>query len=150
MKRRSETSVNKNVLRALRGLDPFRVENAVGPGTPDIAYVGGWIEDKYLPAWPKGETTPVRVPHYKPDQRAWHVRHRVAGGNVHVVIEIAGESMVYDAALAAQFLGFWTRREMYANAALHLRKWDDRAFRNFIDTAKVVVVAFKPQSGITL
>lgn len=146
-RRRSETDLNGDVQRALRGLDPCRVENAVGPGTPDINYSGGWIEDKFLRTWPKGENTLVRVPHYKPEQRAWHVKRRCAGGVVHVVIEVVGEVFVFDAAVAAQHLGFITRRQMYNLAELSMRKWDGDAFRKYVDYSVRTAVAYKPTSG---
>jgi hypothetical protein len=128
----AESDLNKRVMAALTGFDPQRVENAVGPGTPDIEYIGGWIEDKKLEAWPKRANTPVRVPHYTTQQRAWHSCRRRAGGRVFVVIEVARDAFVFDAAHAAGGLGYWTREEMHQHALLHMRPWDGKRFREFV------------------
>lgn len=128
----AERDLNDRLRAALAGWDPVRVENAVGVGTPDINYVSGWIESKQLPEWPKRPETPVRVEHYVPAQRGWHVKRTSAGGRVHVVIEVADTVMVFDARLAAQFLGDWTKDEMLRNALLVMRPWDKRTFRAFI------------------
>lgn len=128
----AERNLNDRVMDALRGFDPMRVENAVGPGTPDIEYIGGWIEDKQLKAWPSRADTPVRVPHYTTQQRAWHSCRRRAGGRVHVVIEVARDVFVFDAADAASGLGHWTREQMERRALLKMSPWNRETFRKFI------------------
>jgi hypothetical protein len=130
----AETNLNGRVMAALKPWDPRRVENAVDPGSPDIEYIGGHIEDKHVRSWPKRADTPLRVPHYVPGQRAWHRRRRLAGGRVHVVIEVAGEVFVFDAALAAEGLGSWTREEMSKHALLHMPVFNQDRFRDFIRT----------------
>lgn len=129
----AESDLNAWIQRALRHRDPVRIENAVGPGTPDIEYIGGWIESKMLPDWPKRKDTIVRVRHYVPEQRAWHVKRRTAGGRVHVVIQVASDVLVFDGKVAAQGLGFWTREEMNRYAVLAMYPRDAGWFRRFID-----------------
>lgn len=132
----AEHELNGRVRTALKGFDPRRNENAVGPGTPDINFTGGWIEDKWLPSWPVRAGTVVKVPKYIKEQRSWHIRRRAAGGIVFVVIEIGdertGDVLVYDAADAARGLGFWTKDAMIKRAMLHMHPWDGRKFRKFI------------------
>lgn len=129
----AEKNLNDRILEALAGRDPMRVENAVGPGTPDIEYIGGWIESKQLPDYPKKAKTVVRVDHYVRGQRGWHMRRRAAGGRVHVVIEVARDVYVFDAYAAAQHLGIdWTRRDMVEHAAVVMSPWDYATFRGFI------------------
>lgn len=130
----AEKNLNARVMDALRGFDPVRIENAVGPGTPDIAYIGGWIEDKQLEAWPVRADTPVRVAHYTPQQRAWHSRHSRAGGRVHVVIEVARDVFVFRGDEAASGLGHWNREQMFARAQLYMCPWNREKFRQFIVT----------------
>lgn len=136
-----EAGLNGRIQRALSGRDPFRIENAVGPGTPDIGYVGGMIESKRLPAWPKKLTSVVKVPKYVPEQRAWHVRHRAAGGVVYLAIEIEATTLIFDASVAAQYLGMMTRSQMFAKARWTCSPWDGKGFRKFIDTDKLPGVA---------
>lgn len=130
-----EQALNNKLRMSLRGRDPFRVENAVGPGTPDIYYIGGWIESKVIKDVPKRGGV-VKVPHYRPDQRAWHVRHRKAGGRVHVVIEVTAmdTTFVFDGADAAVNLGVtWDTEHMFRRAPLVMRPFDGARFRRFID-----------------
>ncbi len=135
---RNEGSLNKLIQHALRDLDPRRVENVVDPGTPDICYVGGWVESKYMTAWPLRADRPVRVLHYRPDQRAWHTRHCQAGGVCHVVIQIATDVLVFNAQWAARHLGNMDRDNLEAAALLLMRKWDANAFRAFIETKRMI------------
>jgi hypothetical protein len=62
------------------GLDPVRVENGLGRGTPDVNIVTGWVELKYRAAWPKRAWTPVVFPKYESHQAAWLTRRWAAGG----------------------------------------------------------------------
>jgi hypothetical protein len=114
-------------------MDPVRIENSASSGAPDINYLGGWIEDKTIADWPKRENTPVRLPHYTPEQRGWHSRRRRAGGRVHVVLEVmkAETILVFDAADAASGLGHWTREQCLSRAQLVLSPWDAQRFRDF-------------------
>lgn len=140
MKKRNhhESDLNKRIQHAIRDLDPKRVENVVDPGMPDIAYVGGWIESKYLAAWPKGAVTPVRCDHYRPDQRAWHVRHCGAGGVCHVVLQIgARDVLVMDGRTAAARLGLTTKSGLLQAAMLHMQPWNAGEFRQFIEQRRL-------------
>lgn len=128
-----ETDLNHKIQHAIRHLDPVRVENVVGPGFPDIEYIGGTIESKLIQRWPKRVDTIVRVPHYRPDQRAWHVKRRKAGGRCHVVIQVDTTVFVFDAFIAAQGLGFWTRQQMASHCKWMSNPWDGEQFRRFID-----------------
>jgi len=60
------------------GLDSTSVENPAYPGTPDIQFIGGWIECKWVEDWPKKEETTVRIPHFTQQQRVWLLRRWVA------------------------------------------------------------------------
>lgn len=133
----AEADLNKRIRAAILHRDPVRVENGVGPGTPDIEYIGGWIESKMLKAWPKRADTIVRLGHYRPDQRGWHVRRRKAGGRVHVVLQIANDVLVFDALDAAKGLGFWTREQMNKMAVCAMYPWSAAKFRTFIDGLNV-------------
>jgi len=49
------------LVRNSLGMKMYRVENRVMKGMPDVHYVregkSGWIELKYIPAWPKGRVS---------------------------------------------------------------------------------------------
>ena len=71
------------------GLDAISVENPAYPGTPDINYVGGWLELKWIEDWPKRATTPVVIPHFTPQQRVWAIRRsRVDPNGIWLILEV--------------------------------------------------------------
>lgn len=119
-------------------MDPQRVENSVGDGTPDINYSGGWIESKMVD-FPKRTDTILRVPHYTPQQRAWHVRRIRAGGVLHVIVQdktSSTETLVFDGLEAATALGsIWSLRQCRKSARLYMIEWDPYKFRRFIVSA---------------
>lgn len=92
-------------MAGLRKLDAIPVENGdTKPGTPDVEYIGGWLELKQVPR-PKRETTPIRVPHYTKQQRVWHRRRWFKGGAVFVLIRIGKDWMLIDGDVASKVLG---------------------------------------------
>lgn len=112
--------MRQNVVRALRSLDAVSVENRVGPGTPDVNFVEGWVELKWLRSWPKRPETPVALDHpLEVEQRAWIRRRRKRGGNVWVLLQCGREWLLFDGLVAADFLGTSTRAELYR----HAKKW---------------------------
>lgn len=128
----AESDLNDRIRRALRQWDPVRVENAVGPGTPDINYVRGWIESKYEDEWPAKPGTVLRLKRYAPEQRAWHVRRCAAGGTVFVALEVGSEFHLFAADMAARYLGTeWTRADCRACALLWSPTWDEGRVRKF-------------------
>jgi hypothetical protein len=74
-----------------------RVENPVGPGTPDVYYTinsngkMGWMELKYVVSFPKRLTTPLKIDHFTPQQRAFIRRHGSIGAQVHLFIQVGRE-----------------------------------------------------------
>lgn len=103
----------------MRSLDAQAVENPVNPGTPDVEYIGGWIELKYLPEFPKRTETPIRVPHFRPEQRAWITQRTLRGGRVHVIIRIEKHFFLLHGMVAAQKLGQLTHLELINNSLAH-------------------------------
>src|SRR5258708_2976185 len=135
MRQRPEGNFNDDIRTALAGLDPCRVENSVGPGTPDINFSRGWIESKSIQSLPKRDKTVVALAHYVSAQRAWHVKRRMAGGVVFVALRVQAtrEVFVLDALEAAQHLGTsWTSADLKRKSPLWLTRWDATAFRDFI------------------
>lgn len=88
----------------------MRIENLVEPGTPDVNYRDGWIELKYIPAWPKRAETMVKIDHYTPQQRAWAIRRGHVGGKVSLLLVVGDEWLLFSGKDAAYWLGeTWTR-----------------------------------------
>jgi hypothetical protein len=108
----SEDSMWDAIRPVLSSLDPVRVENPVGPGTPDVNYTGGWIELKFADRWPP-RGGPLRLEHYTKQQRVWHQKRRRAGGRVFVLLKVDVEWLLIDGVKAAITLGDATREELY-------------------------------------
>lgn len=83
------------------GLDPCRVENAVGVGVPDTNYLSGWMELKDVPAWPKREDRPLMIPSLVEksgrDQVAWMFRRWSAGGPAWLMLRVGRELLLFSA-----------------------------------------------------
>lgn len=113
-----EREMRKHLVKILRPLSAFAVENGgCHPGTPDIAYVGGWIECKATNHWPVREENPVSLDHdLTKGQRIWQLTWQRAGGRAFVMLNIAREWLLFEGIVAASILGGkegGTRRELY-------------------------------------
>jgi hypothetical protein len=116
----SETSMRGRVTHALKPLDAIAVENGVLPGTPDVEFIGGWVELKSLDAWPARHETPVRCDHFNPEQRAWLRRRIRRGGKAWLLLRVGKEWLLFDGATAADILGTATRVQL---AQATVRHW---------------------------
>ena len=83
-------------LQAL-GLDPQRVENGLGAGTPDVSYTSGVIEMKYEAAWPVRPDTPLTVKSFvsRKAQVPWLTRRWLAGGPSWIMLRVAEEYLLF-------------------------------------------------------
>lgn len=100
-------------------LDPVPIENMLcgktGVGTPDVNIIPGWVELKWLPSYPKRETTPVRIDHYTDQQREWLLRRVKMGGGAWLSLKVRSNWYVFDAD-GAQDVGRLTRAELEETA----------------------------------
>lgn len=109
----SETQTRAKVVQLLNSHHAVAVENPACPGTPDVAYIGGWIELKQFDRWPINcDDSPFLVEHYTVQQRQWHVAHRVKNGTCWMGIEVGREFILMDAGVAAIHLGLLTRKQL--------------------------------------
>lgn len=115
----SESYQRGVVCRALRALDAWSVENPVKAGTPDVNYIGGWIELKCLDKWPTRANTIVRVKHFTKEQRICLKRRWHRGGDTWLILKIKKEWLLFTGPVAAKYLGFCTRQELYELALFH-------------------------------
>lgn len=104
--------------------DAQSVENMVGPGMPDIVYIGGWIETKKTKAFPKRPETPVTLDHEVLEtQKVWMARHHRKGGTVHTLTQIGQEFFLHEGEWARQWLGNVDRETLTRDAVLHCKGW---------------------------
>jgi hypothetical protein len=81
-----------------------RFEDKLSEGIPDLCYALkgvhglGFLELKYLPAFPKRDSTIVRIPHPKrwKLQRAWMMRMGDWSGRVGCLIQVGREYFLFD------------------------------------------------------
>lgn len=115
----SETSMRGRVTHALRKLDAIAVENGVLPGTPDVEFIGGWLELKSAERWPTKADTPLHVPHFTKEQRAWLRRRCRRGGNAWLLLRVRTEWLLFPGDVAADILGTATKAELLTAARRH-------------------------------
>jgi len=119
----SESGMRKNLVQRLKKLDACAVENPAGPGTPDVNFIGGFIELKWLRAWPKREGTVVTLDHpLLQSQKVWIKRRIRRGGAVWVLLQCGREWLLFWGDVAVQYLGTETRAELYYHARAVWRK----------------------------
>lgn len=123
----SERSDRALVVEALNeaGLHAVSVENPCWPGTPDVNFVGGWIELKQEDHWPKRPATVVRLHHeLGREQIIWHAKREAAGGKVWVIVHVERDWLLFRSADAARILGNAPRLVLLSAA---LRHWTSTA-----------------------
>ena len=113
----AESGMRSKVLQRLRRLHGIAVENPALPGTADVNYVEGWIELKWLRKWPVLPGSVVRFEHYTPQQRIWHIKRRLAGGQSWLMIQCRLEWLLIDGGVAAKHLNNASRAKLYKLAS---------------------------------
>jgi len=93
-------------------LDPHRIENIVGDGTPDVNYLNGWIELKHKREWPKRESTLVRLPHFTAMQRRWLERRHNLGGKCFLLLRVELDWLLFDGLTAAWYVGRMSKNDL--------------------------------------
>lgn len=107
-------TMRKKVVQLLKPLHAVSIENgATHPGTPDISYAEGWLELKALDRWPVRPDTPLRVPHFTPQQRIFLIRRCKAGGRAYVLLTVGRDWLLFNGAAAAHALGKSPKSVLY-------------------------------------
>ena len=109
----SERTQRLRVVKALKPLHAIPVENPVHPGTPDVNFIHGWIELKWLRRWPKNENTIVLLPHFNVSQRNWLKKRGAYCGGCWLLLQCQREWLLFDGPTAAKHVGRVTRKGLF-------------------------------------
>jgi hypothetical protein len=121
--------MRQSVVKALRELDAISVENKVYPGTPDVNYIGGWMELKWLRRWPKNcDESPVKIDHFTPQQRVWLKRRWRRGGAAWLLLQVRTDWLIFDGETAALIVGRVPRGKLFE---LCRQSWSGMDWRDF-------------------
>ncbi len=100
----SESSMRQRLVAALRPLDAVPIENRLKAGTPDVNYIGGWMELKWLRSWPVRDGV-VLLPHFTIGQRLWLRRRGARGGVAMLVLQVGKQWLFFDWKYAYDYVG---------------------------------------------
>lgn len=105
----SESEAWNAIRPVLKPYDPVRIESPMSPGVPDVNYTYGWIELKYLEAWPVRPATPVKIDHFTQQQRVWLTRRCRMGGLAFLLLKVGkgknAEWLLFNGRVAAEHVG---------------------------------------------
>lgn len=98
----SEAALRGTVRRNLRPYGVLQwIESHMEAGVPDacVCLIGGevvgWLELKFLPAWPVRRTTPVRLKKFTQEQALWLKGWDKAGGHSWLLLQVAREYLLF-------------------------------------------------------
>lgn len=109
----SESGQRRRVIRELKLLDAKAIENPIGPGTPDVNYIEGWIELKWLRRWPAKKDSVVPLPHFTIGQRRWLRNRYRKGGNAWLLLQCGPEWLLFTGRDAHDYVGKLPREGLY-------------------------------------
>lgn len=114
--------MRKNLVKSMKSLDAVPIEMPMRAGTPDVNFIGGWIECKWLHFWPKSaDTRPVRFPHpLTKEQGLWARRRTLAGGISLVVAQVSRQWFFFDGLDIRDHFNKMTRPEMRERAIFYM------------------------------
>lgn len=117
----SEADMRKNLVEKLKDLDAKPIENPMRAGTPDINYIDGWIECKWMRRWPKGcNENPVSFTHpLSKEQGIWLNRRWKKGGRCYVALQVKREWFFFAGSNVQEYFGKVSRLQLIQYAALY-------------------------------
>jgi len=111
----SESDLSKNFCALAKPLVPWRIENLLTSGTPDVYVTGGWVELKWARCWPARETSVLRLPHYTDIQRVRLMERWNANDGAWLVLQVKTMWFCFEAP-AAQRVGHLTKLQLQETA----------------------------------
>ena len=98
-------------------------EDLLNAGIPDLSYshggVHGWIELKWLEAWPKREATIVKIDHYTKEQKHFLLTRGRAGGRCWLLLRVGRKDHFLFDHESAQFVGQEAQQGLFALESAH-------------------------------
>lgn len=112
-----EKDMRATLVRVLKSLDAKPIENHAGIGTPDMNFIGGWFECKYLDFWPKNASLNVRLKHpLLPEQAVWLNRRCRMGGSAWVCLRVENDWLWLNGLDVKEYLGLVPKAELLRRA----------------------------------
>ena len=132
----SEASMRSNLVGKLTVLNAVAIESpGTGLGIPDINFIGGWMDCKWMRYWPKNaDTRPVKFPHpLSKEQQVWLWRRERYGGTALVVAQVSRSWFFWSGRHIKEnkLWGNMTRPQMIQEAELH--------FPNGLETNELLI-----------
>lgn len=142
----SEADTRAKLRHRLRNLHAKSIENRCEKGTPDMTYIYGWLELKWLRGWP-AMNGPVAIKHFTVQQRLWLKNHWKYGGRAFLGLMCKGEWFLW-AGCDAGPVGSLTREELYLTALWHSPTWDEEGFRAIINAPRERLDQLREERGL--
>jgi hypothetical protein len=98
----NEATLRNYVRKGLhaKGILTTHHEDMLNAGVPDLSYSGagvhGWIELKWLEAWPKRAATVVKIAHYTKEQKHFLLSRGRAGGRCWLLLRVEKDHLLID------------------------------------------------------
>lgn len=132
----SEARMRSKLVQILSPFHAIPVENKVPPlGTPDINFVGGWIECKRRDKWPVQENRVVTFAHpVNLNQKIWRDLRVRKGGTVILAMQVARDWLFFTKREVFRNFGTFTKQELFDLAEFKmtgLRGWSEETRQEF-------------------
>lgn len=109
----AESDLRGHIVKAMASRDAQAIETHIRKGVPDVHFIEGWIELKWLRAWPKKPDTIVSLDHpVTKEQRVWLKRRWMRGGNCWLILQCRNEYFAFDGLVASNRVGRVTQQEL--------------------------------------
>ncbi len=124
----SEALMRKKLVKNLMRLDAVPIENMLRAGTPDVNFLYGWIECKYMKFWPRNaEKNPVRFPHpLTKEQCLWIKRRCKRGGLCYVAIQVSRDWFFFKGTAITDLFNNMTKPQMIEKCDLYMKSGLDK------------------------
>lgn len=112
----AESDLSATFVKLVKPLNPWRIENMLASGIPDVNISTGWVELKWAREWPVRATSALRLDHYTDIQRSRLMERWNAGGGAWLLVQVKTCWLCFEAP-AAQKVGQLTKEELFAVAS---------------------------------